>query len=229
MGLSFLKKAASTLTRLMSRFTASSSRSMSRPNTSTRPSSRVSNPEMRRMRVDLPEPLAPRTPWIVPALQAERDVVDREDRGLAPVDVEALGDVLDEQGRRTGPLGVREAHAPFAPGGRDPRGGLAVGDAGRQRARRRSGRLRFGCEGGGHGTLLLDGWSWLGMGEPVRGVPGMGRAAGPVFGGLAARGPSGRRHAQINERAGGPVAHGSVVAPGAYAPRPTSWWAHLSR
>lgn len=26
------------------------------------------------------------------------------------------------------------------------------------------------------------------MGEPVRGVPGMGRAAGPVFGGLAARG-----------------------------------------
>ena len=25
------------------------------------------------------------------------------------------------------------------------------------------------------------------------------------------------------------MAHGSVVAPGAYAPRPTCWWAHLSR
>ena len=25
------------------------------------------------------------------------------------------------------------------------------------------------------------------------------------------------------------MAHGSVVAPGAYAPRPTLWWAHLSR
>ena len=39
---------------------------MSWPKTSTRPSSRVSSPQMRRMSVDLPEPLAPRTPWMSP-------------------------------------------------------------------------------------------------------------------------------------------------------------------
>src|SRR5688572_9428683 len=66
MGLSFLKNAASTLTRLIRRLTASSSRSMSWPNTSTRPVSRVRSPLMRRMRVDLPEPLAPRIPWMSP-------------------------------------------------------------------------------------------------------------------------------------------------------------------
>ena len=65
-GLSFLKKAASTLTRLISRLTAISSRSMSWPKTSTRPLSRVSSPQMRRMSVDLPEPLAPRIPWMSP-------------------------------------------------------------------------------------------------------------------------------------------------------------------
>ena len=65
-GLSFLKKAASTLTRLMRRLTAISSRTMSCPKTSTRPSSRVSSPQMRRMSVDLPEPLAPNTPWMSP-------------------------------------------------------------------------------------------------------------------------------------------------------------------
>ncbi len=65
-GLSFLKKAASTLTRLISRLTAISSRTMSWPKTSTRPSSRVRSPQIRRMSVDLPEPLAPRTPWMSP-------------------------------------------------------------------------------------------------------------------------------------------------------------------
>ena len=65
-GLSFLKKAASTLTRLISRLTAISSRTMSWPKTSTRPSSRVSRPQMSRMSVDLPEPLAPRIPWMSP-------------------------------------------------------------------------------------------------------------------------------------------------------------------
>ena len=66
MGLSFLKKAASTLTRLIRRLTAISSRSMSWPKTSTRPLSSVSSPLMRRMRVDLPEPFAPRIPWMSP-------------------------------------------------------------------------------------------------------------------------------------------------------------------
>ncbi len=65
-GLSFLKNAASTLTRLIRRLTAISSRSMSWPKTSTRPLSRVSSPLMRRMSVDLPEPLAPRIPWMSP-------------------------------------------------------------------------------------------------------------------------------------------------------------------
>ena len=65
-GLSFLKKAASTLTRLIRRLTAISSRTMSWPKTSTRPSSRVSSPQMSRMSVDLPEPLAPRIPWMSP-------------------------------------------------------------------------------------------------------------------------------------------------------------------
>ena len=49
----------------------------------------------------------------------------------------------------------------------------------------------------------------------------MGRAAGPVFGGPRGSGSSlGVIRAQINERAGGPVAHGSVVcwglAPASY-------------
>ena len=39
---------------------------MSWPKTSTRPSSRVSSPQMSRMSVDLPEPLAPRIPWMSP-------------------------------------------------------------------------------------------------------------------------------------------------------------------
>ena len=66
MGLSFLKNAASTLTRLMRRLTCSSSRTTSWPKTSTRPASIVNRPAMRRMSVDLPDPFAPSTPWISP-------------------------------------------------------------------------------------------------------------------------------------------------------------------
>ena len=61
-GDSFLKNAASTLTLLMSRLTAISSRVMSWPKTSTLPCSTVRRVLTRRMNVDLPLPLAPRRP-----------------------------------------------------------------------------------------------------------------------------------------------------------------------
>ena len=50
------------------------------------------------MSVDLPEPLAPRTPVDLAALDAHRDVVDGDDRLLLPADDEPLGHVLDEEG-----------------------------------------------------------------------------------------------------------------------------------
>ena len=65
-GESFLKKAASALTRLISRLTAISSRSTSRPKISMRPASSVSSVLMSRIRVDLPPPLAPRMPRMPP-------------------------------------------------------------------------------------------------------------------------------------------------------------------
>ncbi len=61
-GESFLKKAASTLTRLMSRLTAISSRSTSWPKISARPLSSVRRVDTSRISVDLPLPFAPRTP-----------------------------------------------------------------------------------------------------------------------------------------------------------------------
>ncbi len=85
-GLSFLKNAASTLTRLMSRLTASSSRSRSWPKTVTEPVSRVSRPDTRRMNVDLPEPFAPRTPRMSPSIHEDRDVVHGDDRALLAAD-----------------------------------------------------------------------------------------------------------------------------------------------
>ena len=71
-------------TRLMSRFTAISSRSMSWPNTSTRPSSSVSRPDTSRMSVDLPEPLAPRIPSVPPRSRRSETFVDRDHRRLSP-------------------------------------------------------------------------------------------------------------------------------------------------
>jgi len=59
---SFLKKDASTETRLMSRFTASSSCRISSPNTRTVPSSGVRSVENIRISVDFPEPFAPSRP-----------------------------------------------------------------------------------------------------------------------------------------------------------------------
>ncbi len=101
-GLSFLKKAASTLTRLIRRLTAISSRTMSWPKTSTRPSSRVRSPQIRRMSVDLPGAVGAEDPVDVAALEAHRHVRDRGHRLLVPSDDEPLADVLDEEGGRTG-------------------------------------------------------------------------------------------------------------------------------
>jgi len=61
-GLSFLKNAASTDTRLIMRLTSISCRMMSRPKTRTSPSSGISRVESRRTSVLLPEPLGPRMP-----------------------------------------------------------------------------------------------------------------------------------------------------------------------
>ena len=165
-------------------------------------------------------------------LQAERDVVDREDRGLAPVDVEALGDVLDEQGRRAGRDPGPEGGALGVRAGRDPRGGLEAGE--RWPAAGSTSEWSSSVRARGWWSRDPPGWMgglrWMARcGEPVRGVPDMGRAAGPAIGGPRGSASSGRRRALKNERAGGPVAHGSVGRSRASALRPTLWWAHLSR
>ena len=91
------------------------------------------------------------------ALQAERDVVDREDRGLAPVDVEALGDVLDEECRRAGRCRWRRALRPSRPD--------RPGSARRARGRRSAagGGLDVGVVVFGSGArVVVTGPSWIG-------------------------------------------------------------------
>src|SRR2546423_109164 len=70
-GLSSLKNAASTETRLTCRRTSSASATTSQPNTSARPASGVSNVPRIRMSVDLPLPLGPRMP-VTPPLSTVR-------------------------------------------------------------------------------------------------------------------------------------------------------------
>ena len=108
-GDSFLKKAASTLTRLISRLTAISSRTMSWPKTATRPCSTVSSVLTNLMKVDLPLPLAPSNAIDLAALDAQRDVVDRDDglALLAPADLELLAQMLDVERCRSGNGGHR--------------------------------------------------------------------------------------------------------------------------
>ena len=132
-GLSFLKKAASTLTRLISRLTAISSRSMSWPKTSTRPLSRVSSPLMRRMSVDLPEPLAPRIPWMSPRSRRRSTSVIAATGLRLPADDEGLADALDEQRRDRrvgGRTRLRDGHRSrlqlFDEGGHDGFSGVTV-------------------------------------------------------------------------------------------------------
>ena len=149
---------------------------------------------MRRIRVDLPEPFAPSIPWIAPRSRRSETSSMASDRGLLPVDLEALGDVLDEECRqdawRSGVTGA----LPCAPG----RPGSARRARGRPgwpaRARRRSGRLRFGCEGGGHGTLRGGGSSSVVVRvSRSAGGPRHGTSRGPGCpGGLAARVRHGR-------------------------------------
>ena len=154
-GLSFLKKAASTDTRLMSRFTASSSRSMSWPKTSTRPSSRVSKPEMRRMRVLLPEPFAPRIPWIAPrSRRSETSSIAR------------TGGLRRSTVKRLVTCSTRRA-------GLDAGGGVS------------GNRVFGGREGGGHGTLLAVAWWLglrAGPRDPVHGTSRGPGVRGPRLG-----------------------------------------------
>ena len=89
---------------------------------------------MSRMSVDLPEPLAPRIPWMSPRSRRIDTSVIAATGLLLATDDEALADVLDEEG------------------GDAPRG------AGRPRPARPAGRRPFfsSCgQGGGHGGLQV--------------------------------------------------------------------------
>ncbi len=168
------------------------------------------------MRVDLPEPLAPRIPWIAPRSRRSETSSIATTGGLRRSTVKRL--VTCSTRSAGGPTGAGASGPmrPRRPGGRDPRGGLALGDApaaGSTSDWSSSVRVR-----GSWSRDLLGGCvaRWL-VAEPVRGVPDMGRAAGPVSGGLRLV-SGGAERCPKNARAAGPVAHGSVVAPGAYSP-----------
>src|SRR5215207_1432868 len=86
---------------------------MSWPNTSTRPESSVRSPLMRRMRVDLPEPLAPRIPWMSPrSRRNDTSVIAATGLRLRPT----TNDLLTPSIRRAGTADVTAEDAGTATG-----------------------------------------------------------------------------------------------------------------
>ena len=70
---------------------------------------------MRRMSVDLPEPLAPRIPWMSPRSRRIETFEIAVTGFLLPADDEPLADALDEE---RGNAARRPATQPAAPAGR---------------------------------------------------------------------------------------------------------------
>ena len=193
-GLSFLKKAASTLTRLISRLTAISSRSMSWPKTSTRPLSRVSSPLIRRMRVDLPEPFAPRIPWMSPrSRRIDTSTIASTGLRLRPT----TNDLLTPSMRRAGTAATPRPKRPERCGwwsssvvredGGHCRGLLVRGRWWTEESRGpRSDASSGGPRGSGMRPLGLAAGGLAGHGRE-----GIKKAGGPIW--PTARGSSGRR------------------------------------